>query len=108
MNNATKTVTKTGKLARGLICDGLEVNAEIDEQEPEYSPDELKGLDRKLHELVSQYGATAVLASLHDAALGAAEVHEDCDDRSEDDYGVVSVRLQVFSRKLRSAMDALR
>lgn len=119
MNNATnpfdvitkpakEVVTETGKLARGLICDGLEVQAEMDEQEPEYSPADLKGLDRKLHKLVSRYGAQAVLASLHDAAIGAAEVHEDCDDRDEDDYGVVSFRLQVFGRKLRSAMDALK
>jgi hypothetical protein len=107
MNNATKTVTATGELARGMICDGLEVAAEIDEQEPAYQPDDLKGLDRKLHRLVHKYGVKAVLASIHDAAIGAAEVHEDCDDRDEVDYGVVSFRLQVFGRKMRAAMDTL-
>lgn len=102
------TTTKTGKLARDMICDGLEVHAEMDEQEPEYSPADVKGLDRKLHKLVLRYGVKAVLASLHDAAVGAADVHEDCVDHDEAEYDVVAVRLQVFGRKLRSAMDTLR
>lgn len=118
MNNAMQTnpfdvvtkpakdvVTVTGQLARGLICDGLMVNAEIAAEEPSYGP---QGLDEALHGLVHRFGAVAVLEALHDAAIGAAEVHEDCDDRDEDDYGVVSFRLQVFGRKLRSAMDALK
>jgi hypothetical protein len=105
MNNATKTVTATGNLARGMISDGLEVNAEIADEEPSYAP---KGLDAALLKVVRKYGAVAVLEALHDAALGAAEVHEDCDDRDEPDYGVVSCRLQVFCRKLEAATRTLR
>ncbi len=105
MNNATKIVTATGNLARGLIADGLEVNAEVADEEPEYGP---KGLDRALLKLVRRHGAVAVLEALHDAALGAAEVHEECDEPNVDDYGVVSVRLQVFGRKLESAIRTLR
>lgn len=120
MNNATNpfdvvtkpakdVVTETGKLARGMIHDGLEVHAEMYEQEPELKDAPFKGIDRKLHRLVQQYGVQAILESLHDAAIGAAEVHEDCDDPMDNpEYGVVAVRLKVFGRKLRSAMDALK
>lgn len=105
MNNATKNITEIGKLARGLISDGLEVSAELAAEEPRYAP---KGLDEALLSLVRAHGPVAVLEALHDAALGAAEVHEDCDDRDEADYGVVSCRLQVFGRKIEGAIRALR
>lgn len=105
MNNATKNVTVTGTLARGLIADGLEVNAEISAEEPAYAP---RGLDEALLKIVRRFGTVAVLDALHDAALGAAEVHEDCDDRDEPDFGVVSCRLQVFCRKLEAATRTLR
>jgi hypothetical protein len=105
MNNTTKAVSEVGQLARGLISDGLMVNAEIALEEPEYGP---KGLDEALLKLVNRYGAEQVLASIHDAACGAAEVHEDCSEFDEEHYGVVAVRLKVFCRKIRSAMDALK
>lgn len=106
MNNATKNISETGKLARGLICDGLMVNAEIAAEEPSYGP---KGLDEALHRLVHKFGAVAVLEALHDAAIGAAEVHEDCDDPMDNPkYGVVAVRLKVFCRKVDAAAKALR
>ncbi len=109
MNNATKNVSKIGSTCRGLIADGLEVNAEIAAEEPHYAP---KGLDEALLKVVRKFGAVAVLEALHDAALGAAEVHEECDDpnddESQDEYGVSAVRLQVFCRKLEAATRTLR
>ncbi len=105
MNNATKNVSGTGKLARGLITDGLEVNAEIAAEEPTYAN---KGLDMALLKLVRQHGPVAVLEALHDAAIGAAEVHEECDDENEADFGVVAVRLQVFGKKIDAAIKTLR
>ena len=102
MNNATKTVTETGKLARGLICDGLEVNAEIAAEEPSYGR---KGLDEGVHRLVKKYGAKAVLEAFHDAACGAAETHEDLDEEGMD---VAPLRLRVFCRRLDAAIKALR
>jgi hypothetical protein len=101
MNNATRMVTVTGKLARGLIVDGLEVNAEVIADGP-------NGLDERLLVLIRQYGAVGILEALHDAALGAAEIHEECDDPEDQDFGVVAVRLQVFSRKLDAAIKTLR
>jgi hypothetical protein len=105
MNNATKNVSSTGNLARGLITDGLEVNVEIASEEPSYGP---KGLDEALLKLCRKHGAVALLEALHDAALGAAVVHEECDDENEADFGVVAVRLQVFSRKIEAAIRTLR
>jgi hypothetical protein len=105
MNNATKNVSGTGNLARGLISDGLEVNAEIAAEEPSYA---LKGLDEALLKIVRKFGAVAVLEAIHDAAVGAAEVHEDCEYDGQDEYGVVAVRLQVFGKKIDAAIKTLR
>lgn len=102
MNNATNEVSEVGQLARGLICDGLEVNAEIAAEEPSYGR---KGLDEGVHRLVKKYGAKAVLEAFHDAACGAAETHEDMD---EDGMDLASLRLRMFCRKIDAAIKTLR
>lgn len=106
MNNATKNISETGQLARGLICNGLEVNAEIAAEEPNYS---VKDLDAAVLKIVKKFGVVAVLDAIHDAACGAAEVHEDCDDPMDNpEYGVVAVRLKMFCRKVDAATKTLR
>jgi len=89
-----------GKCAKGLVCDGLEVLAEISDDDPDFS--EVDGLDRDVLRLVARHGVDVVLASIHDAARGAAEM------RAEDEDALVSMRLNVFADRLRDAMRALR
>lgn len=106
MNNATKNVSAVGDLARSLIADGLEVNAEIAAEEPSYATNPP---DEELLRIVRLHGIVAVLEAIHDAALGAAEAHEESDESGDvPTYTIASGRLQVFSRKIDGALRALR
>lgn len=109
MNNtmkSAKTVTATGKLARGLISDGLEVISEL-VNDPDFGSDN-NGLEESLSKLVRQYGMTAVLEIIHDSACTAAETHELADVSDETDFSVVTARLNVFRRKIDGAIKVLR
>jgi hypothetical protein len=91
----------TGEAATDLIVASVEINAEIALEEPEME----QGIDEELYGLLDKYGLKAVLASIHDAAWAAAEVHADMED---DLFALASVRLKSFSRRLHEAMNALK
>jgi len=95
-----RTTTATGRAAQQLIIDGLEVNAEIALEEPEME----QGIDEELQKLCQKYGVRSILASIHDAAWSAGEVHTETDD----DEDMRALRLKVFSNRLGEAIDALR
>ncbi len=100
MNNATKKTSEAGIAAQDLIVHGLEVNAEIALEEPQMT----QGVDEALRKLCAKYGVREVLASIHDASWGAAEVHEDTDEVED----MTSFRLRVFGNRLSEAIKALR
>lgn len=97
--NATQT--ETGKAAEDFIAAGVEVNADL-EHEEEGGSDEY--LAAALLPIVQKWGAKKVLAVIHDAALGGAEVHEDLVEEGD----MTPLRLQIFCGKIRAAMDCLK
>lgn len=97
MNNAT---TETGKAAAELITDGIEVNAEIALEEPQMP----QGLDEDVLRLIRKHGLRMVLATIHDAAWGAAEAHEDVDEPED----MTSFRVRIFGNRLGEAIAALK
>ena len=95
-----ETTTQTGIAAQELIATGLEINAEIALEEPECP----QGVDEDLLRIVQKYGLREVLSSIHCAAWGACEVHEDTDEPED----MASFRIRIFCGKIRAAMDALK
>ena len=95
-----ETTTKTGIAAQELIAMGLEINAEIAREEPEIP----QGLDEDVLSLVQKHGLREVLSSIHCAAWGAAEVHEDTDEPED----MASFRIRIFNNRLSEAIDALK
>lgn len=93
MNN----ISETGAAARDLLLTGVEVNADIADDERQMP----QGLDRTLAKLMAKHGHTAVLEALHDAAWGAAEMTEEEDE-------VTCLRLRVFGKRLGDAIEALK
>jgi hypothetical protein len=94
------TTTKIGVLATTLIITGLEVNAEIALEEPEFP----QGLDEAVRKLIVKHGLNSVLGAIHHAASDAAEVTE-----SEDtDDAITALRLRVFGNRLGEAIEALK
>lgn len=92
--------TETGKSAAHFICAGIEVQADMEHEgtiEGEY-------LNAALLPIVEKWGIDQVLAAIHDAALGAAEVHEEAVEEGD----MTPFRLQVFCGRLREAMEALK
>lgn len=96
----TTTTTNTGKAAAGLIADGLEVNAEIALEEPECP----QGVDEDVLKVVRKHGLQSVLAAIHSAAWGAAEVHEDFVDEGD----MAAFRTRIFMNRLGEAINALK
>lgn len=90
--------TETGTEALHFIDMGLEVAADMEADDEPNAP---SGMAADLRRIVGEAGLGEVLATIHDAALGAAEVHEEGNE-------IVAVRLQVFCARLREAMSALR
>ena len=98
MNN----VSDTGTSARNLIHMGVEVNAEIADDEPHHPAHvALQGLDRALFKLVTKHGVVAVLEALHDAAFCSAEVNEEEDE-------VACLRVTIFGKRLGHVIDVLK
>jgi len=93
MNN----ISQTGQEARDLLLMGVEVNADIADDERQMP----QGLDRTLLKLMAKHGATAVLESLLDAAWSAAEMNEEDDE-------ITCLRLRVFGKRIGEALDALK
>lgn len=100
MNNAT---TQTARIAADLIDSGLEVNAEIALEEPQLA----QGVDEDVLTVVRKHGLKQVLASIHMAAWGAAESHEDMDPEDEEMMTAV-LRLRVFGNRLGETIGALK
>jgi len=96
MNNTTKT----GRDAQELLIDSLAINAEIALEEPQMT----QGVDEAVRKLMKKYGVREVLATVHDAAWSAAEVHEEMDDEED----MTAFRLRIFGNRLSSAIDALK
>ncbi len=96
-----KKTSDTGRMAANLIIDGLAVNAEMALEEPQMT----QGLDEAVRKLVWTYGVKDVLAAIHCAAWGAAEVYADTDD---DEDAITALRLSIFGNRLGEAMDALK
>lgn len=94
------TTTETGKAVADYVKQGLAVNAEIAEQEPEVE----KGVDEDVLQLVQKYGLKGVLAAIQSAAWGASEVHEDTDE--PEDMG--PFRTRIFMLRLGEAIDCLK
>ncbi len=95
-----ETTTATGIAAQELIATGLEINAEIALEEPECP----QGVDEDLLRIVQKYGLREVLSSIHCAAWGAAEVHEDTDEPED----MASFRIRIFNNRLGEAIQALK
>ena len=92
--------SETGRTAANLIEAGIEVNAEIALEEPQCT----QGVDDDLLKLVQKYGLREVLSSIHCAAWGAAEVHEDTDEPED----MASFRIRIFGNRLGEAIQALK
>ena len=90
-------ISATGIQARDLLMMGVEVNADIADDERQMP----QGLDRTLLKLMAKHGPTAVLEALHDAAWGAADMNEEDDE-------ITCLRLRVFGRRIGEALDALK
>jgi hypothetical protein len=95
------TRTETGKAAEEMIAGGVEVNADIEWDEDGGSDGYLAAA---LLPIVQKWGAKKVLAVIHDAALGGAEVHEEQVNEGD----MTPLRLQIFCGKIRAAMDCLK
>lgn len=96
------TTDNTGKSAENFITRGVEVAVDIEHDE-DGGPDEY--LAAALLPILEKWGARKVLMVIHDAGLGAAEVHEDTLVVEGD---MTPFRLQVFCARLRDAMDAVK
>ena len=94
MNNTTQT----GHEALDFIDGGLEVATDI---EQDVYGDDGCGISNMIRAIAHDHGVREILAVIHDAALSAAEVHEEENE-------IACLRLQVFCNRLRSAMDALK
>ncbi len=92
-----KTVSTQGASARDLLSTGVEVNADIAQDEPQMG----HGCDVALHKLVTKHGPMAILEALHDAAWGAAEMNEEEDE-------LTCLRLRLFGKRLAEALDVLK
>lgn len=95
------TRTETGKAAEDFITAGVEVGADIEHDE-DGGPDEY--LAAALLPIVEKWGTKKVLAVIHDAALGASEVHEELVNEGD----MTPLRLQIFCGKIRAAMNCLK
>lgn len=95
-----KQASETGRAAAELITDGVEINAEIALEEPECP----QGLDEDVLQVIRKHGLRMVLATIHDAAWGAAETHEDMDEVED----MTSFRTRIFGMRLGEAIDALK
>ncbi len=96
--NSKTVASQTAINAIDLIQCGLEVNAEC------YAEENIPSCDEAVLELVREHGLKAILESLHDAAYGAAEVHEEADDVED----MSSFRCRMFGVKIDAAIKALR
>ncbi len=96
-----KKTSDTGRMAANLIVDGLAVNAEIALDVPHLT----QGVDEAVRKLVWTYGVKDVLAAIHMAAWGAAEVFMDTDD---DEDAIAALRLSIFGNRLGEAIKALK
>lgn len=95
------TRTDTGKAAEEMIAGGIHVHADLEYEENGGSDEYLAAA---LLPIVEKWGTKKVLAVIHDAALGGAEVHEDM----VEDGDMMPLRLQIFCGKIRAAMDCLK
>lgn len=102
MNATTMTTTNEGKAAEDFITAGVNVNADL-EHEEDGGADEY--LAAALLPILEKWGTKKVLAVIHDAALGAAEVHE---DMLIPELDMTPLRLQIFCGKIRAAMECLK
>jgi hypothetical protein len=94
----SKNVSQVGQDARDLIHMGVEVNAEIADDEPHAMP---QGLDRALLKLIGKHGVVGVLEALHDAAWSSAEMNEEEDE-------VACLRARIVGKRLGHVIDALK
>ena len=85
--------------ARSLVIMGVEVNAEIADDEPHAAP---QGLDRDLFKLICKHGLIGVLEALQDAALSSAEMNE-----GDDDQDLACLRARIAGHRLGTVVDAL-
>lgn len=95
------TRTETGKAAEDFITAGVEVGADIEHDE-DGGPDEY--LAAALLPILEKWGAKKVLGVIHDAALGASEVHEEIVAEAD----MAPLRLAVFCGKIRAAIACLK
>ena len=92
--------TTTAETARSLVLMGLEVNAEIADDEPRMSS---PGLDRALFELVCQHGLVGVLEALTDAAWSSAEMNEEVEEET-----VACLRARIVGKRLERVLAVLK
>ena len=84
--------------ARSLVIMGVEVNAEIADDEPHAR----SCLDRDLFKLICKHGLIGVLEALQDAALSSAEMNE-----GDDDQDLACLRARIAGHRLGTVVDAL-
>jgi hypothetical protein len=102
----SKTTSPTGELTRDFIARSISVFSDVENDDPIgafNSPPHTPATE--LLPLIEKYGIREILAVIHDAALNAAETHE---DTGEDDYDIVCLRMNVFCNRLRLVMQSLK